>query len=29
MEAMNKSNIDAMMEQMNALVATGKTQQAH
>jgi hypothetical protein len=29
MEAKNKSNLDAMMEQMNALVAAGRAQQAH
>jgi hypothetical protein len=29
MEAANKTNMDAMMEQMNALVAVGRAQQAH
>ncbi len=29
MEATNKTNLDAMMEQMNALVAAGGAQQAH
>ena len=29
MEAANKTNMDAMMEQMNALVVAGRAQQAH
>jgi hypothetical protein len=29
MESTNKTNMDSMMEQMNALVAAGKAQQAH
>jgi hypothetical protein len=29
MEAANKTNMDAMMEQMNALVAAGGAQQTH